>query len=196
MTSNHPDFDAAPAASQWTGRVAELFPVLAADAYHAHGRWAARVLPLGAWVLMRCNEQDNYRLEVKVKRREAPAPEDAAAFEREVAGYIEQLAPDLGRRWAKPFIEVVPWKDGSGNAIEASAIALFVDEAAKGRVRCAGPGGEATCTAIIEYNPLYNPNRCETCARLAGSREAREVVERRLQSRTGREPVQPYGGHA
>ena len=70
---DHADFATAPISRQYTGILADLFPLLSAEAERMSGAWAWRVLRSGAVVSMRITEHGRRRL--RIARREKPKTE-------------------------------------------------------------------------------------------------------------------------
>jgi hypothetical protein len=90
--STHPDFDAAAANHRWTRPLAELKAELRAAAFRARGRWAWYILPHGAVVSMRVDENAFPYREMRIARRDAPKDDKArAAWQREIDTFREHL---------------------------------------------------------------------------------------------------------
>lgn len=90
MSRPHPDYLGAVPSRRWDRPLADLFAVLKREAQQSKGRPTWRVLPRGAVVSLRV--RSDFRLELRISRRRAPASErDEALWERELETFVRVL---------------------------------------------------------------------------------------------------------
>jgi len=181
--ATHPDFEQAPEGLRWTGALRDLFVALSAETYTVRGAWVGRVLPCGAWVQMRIRPED-FRHEMRICRREAPADDAARAkWDQECATFLQhaQHRPHFG--WHQEDGEVE-----ARGGIARLYLELFPTEVAPGKVTC------TDCPAVIDFDPVSHQTRCTPCARRADLEEIKAKIGHRVErENTAREA---YGGHA
>jgi hypothetical protein len=151
--SPHPDYLSVPAERRWGKSLEDLVKHLSEAAMKRRGQWDWYVLPGGALVAMRMNEE-NWHRELRIARRTAPLdPAGWGAWEREVGIFLEHFG-------GADRFERIASVEGTADVTYRM---LLRGEKADGRcVHCGQPA---------EQGP-YKEAVCTRCATRLGAEEA------------------------
>lgn len=157
----HADFLAAPEGRRWNGELSELLPVLRREAYALAGGWAWRVLPRGAYVMLRINP-DFYKAVRIARKAKAPPDERARSY---WAAELKVFREHLG---ITDWEQVEPGEPSTDPLVLEACYREAVPLGGKPPLRCAKCGGPAEPGA-----DQYREILCNQCAAELGREESR-----------------------